>query len=351
MKLKLGTNPPKVINLGLKTFAEDLSSQTAEVTHVIWKPPLDVEARFGKYFTDEVLARIAAANQKAIDIVQKGKPVLVGMDIARNIIPGMHENLILHAGPPITWDRMCGPMKGAVIGALLYEERASDPQEAEALAASGEIHFAPCHEHSCVGPMAGIISPSMPVFIIENETYGNRTFATQNEGLGKVLRYGAFSPEVIERLQWMEDTLYPVLKRAIEFLGKIDLQSLIAQALHMGDEVHNRNRAGTSLLIRQLAPAILKTMQDMEQSAKVLDFINGNDHFFLNLSMPAGKALMDPARNISDSTLLVVMARNGTDFGIQLSGTGDRWFTGKALIPDALFFPGYSKEDANPDIG
>jgi hypothetical protein len=233
----------------------------------------------------------------------------------------------------------------------MYEGRADSPEAAEKLASSGEISYAPCHEHDSIGPMAGIISPSMPVFIIQNESFGNFCYATQNEGLGKVLRYGAFSPEVIERLKWMENVMYPILKSAIESLGKIDLQSLIAQALHMGDEVHNRNRAGTSLLIRQLAPALLKTMKKVEDTTAVLNFINGNDHFFLNLSMPAAKAVLDAARNVPKSSLVVVMSRNGTDFGIQLSGTGNKWFTGPALVPDALYFPGYSKADANPDIG
>jgi len=199
--------------------------------------------------------------------------------------------------------------------------------------------------------MAGIISASMPVFIVKNEEYGNVAFATMNEGLGKVLRYGAYSDEVIQRLRWMEQVLYPVLARAIERAGKIDLKAIIAQALHMGDEVHNRNRAATSLLYRTLAPHVVRTCDDRETAARVLEFISGNDHFFLNLSMAAGKACLDAARNIEHSSIVVVMARNGTDFGVQLSGTGDQWFTGPAPVPDALFFPGFTKDDANPDIG
>lgn len=340
----------RVVNVGLANFAENIVNAGHEAVNVAWKPPLEINPEW----LNAISARrdkIAAANQEALKIVQAGRPMLVGMGLAKDLIPGMQDNLILHAGPPITWDRMCGPMRGAIIGALIYEGRAESPEAAEKLAASGEISYAPCHEHNAIGPMAGIISPSMPVFIVHNESFGNFSYATQNEGLGKVLRYGAFSKEVIERLKWMDNVLYPVLRRAIEELGKIDLQSLIAQALHMGDEVHNRNRAGTSLLIRQLAPALLRTMQNVEDTAAVLNFINGNDHFFLNLSMPAAKALLDAARKVPDSSMAVVMSRNGTDFGIQLSGTGDRWFTGPALVPDALYFPGYSKADANPDIG
>ena len=273
------------------------------------------------------------------------------MGKALDVIPGMKKNLLLHAGPPVTWDKMCGPMKGAVIGALIYEGIASSTQEAEKIAASGKIEFSPCHEHSTVGPMAGIVSPSMPVFILENEAYGNKAYGTMNEGLGKVLRYGAFSSDVIERLKWMENVLYPSLKTTLEKSGKVDLKNIIAQALHMGDEVHNRNRAATSLLYRILAPSIVKYVDDKNTAIDVLEFINRNDHFFLNLSMVVSKVSLDPARNIDYSSIVVVMARNGTDFGVQLSGTGDEWFTGPSPVPDALYFQGFTKEDANPDIG
>ena len=245
---------------------------------------------------------------------------------------------------------MCGPMRGAIIGALIYEGMAKNPEEAETLAASDKIEYSPCHEHSTVGPMAGIVSASMPVFVLQNETYGNHAYCTMNEGLGKVLRYGAFSNEVIVKLKWMEAVLYPALKKAVRALGKIDLKNIIAQALHMGDEVHNRNRAATSLLYRTIAPAVIKT-NDKDVAIKVLELINGNDHFFLNLSMPACKVTLDAARNIEGSSVVVAMTRNGTDFGLQLSGTGDQWFVGQAPIPDALFFPGYTKDDANRDIG
>ncbi len=340
----------KVVNIGLAAFKESLDQVGAQAVQVDWRPPLAISA--------EAEGRIAAAssvideaNRKAADVILAGKPALAGMAAAFDAIPGMKRNLILHAGPPITWERMCGPMRGGVIGALLYEGAASTPEEAERLAASGAFEFSPCHEHGTVGPMAGIVSASMPVFVVKNEEFGNTAYATMNEGLGKVLRYGAFGEEITARLRWMEQVLYPVLERAIRKLGRIDLKSIIAQALHMGDEVHNRNRAATSLLLCALAPAIIRTTPDSEDAAKVLEFIHGNDHFFLNLSMAACKATLDAARNIAGSSIVVAMARNGTDFGVQLAGTGGQWFTGPAPVPDALYFPGFSKDDANPDIG
>ena len=291
------------------------------------------------------------ANKEALNKLLSARPMLVGLDKAINIVPGMKKNMILHAGPPIDWERMCGPIRGAVIGALIYEGLADNEEEAKKLAASGEIEYSPCHHHNMVGPMAGIVSPSMPVYIVKNEEHGNTAYATMNEGLGQVLRMGAYSPKVIEHLKWMEEIMYPAMDKAIKKIGKVDLKNLIAQALHMGDELHNRNKGGTSLLIRILAPAmVITSVPDIAEA--VLKFLDSNDHTFLNLSMPAAKASLDPARNVEGSTMVVVMARNGTDFGIQVSGLGDEWFTTPATVPpEALYFPGFTKEDANPDIG
>jgi hypothetical protein len=339
-----------VINIGLRSFKETLDACHVSAVQMDWKPPLPVSAKAMQALSD-AQARIHAANDVAMQRIVNGKPSLVGLGKAIDTVPGMKQHLLLHAGPPISWERMCGPMRGAIIGALIYEKLAANSAEAEKLAASGQIEFAPCHKHQAVGPMAGIISASMPVFIVKNSEYGNLAFTTMNEGLGKVLRYGAYGEDVIKRLRWMEGALYPTLKLAIEHATAIDLRAIIAQALHMGDELHNRNRAATSLLYRALAPHIIRTCKDSENAAQVLEFINGNDHFFLNLSMAAGKACLDAARHIADSSIVIVMARNGTDFGVQLSGTGDAWFTGPAPVPDALFFPGFTKDDANPDIG
>ena len=340
----------KVINIGLSAFTRALDDAHAPSVQVDWKPPVDVDARLVKR-VKAFQPAIEKANTEVVKIILSGMPQLIGLERAIDVIPGMKPDMLLHAGPPITWDRMCGPMRGAVIGALLYERKAQTADEAQQIAASGVIEFSPCHEHASVGPMAGIISPSMPVFVLHNEARGNHAYCTLNEGLGKVLRYGAYSDTVVEKLRWMENTLYPVLKKAVAKVGKIDLKNIIAQALHMGDEVHNRNRAATSIFYRTIAPAVVTTCDDPATAAEVLEFINHNDHFFLNLSMPASKVTLDAARGVRNSSVVVVMARNGTDFGLQLAGTGDEWFTGPADVPDALFFPGYSRADANPDIG
>jgi hypothetical protein len=298
-----------------------------------------------------IAEKISNANKETLERILSAQPTLTRVGIAGDEIPGMTKKTILHAGPPVSWERMSGPQKGAVIGGLIYERLASNEDEARILAASGEITFDSCHHHNTVGPMAGIVTYSMPVWVVENKTYRNYAYCTFNEGLGKVLRMGAFSQEVINRLDWMEKILAPVIKEALEITGEINLKTLIAQVLQMGDEGHNRNKSGTSLLIRQLAPAIVRTKFSDEEKIEVLNFLNSNDHTFLNLTMPACKCTMDPAGGIKYSTIVYIMARNGTDFGIKVSGLGDRWFTAPAEIVSGLYFPGFTKEDANPDIG
>lgn len=295
---------------------------------------------------------IAAANKKAIDIILSGQPALVDISLSSlDVVPGMKKNLFLHAGPPIKWDRMSGPLKGAIIGGLILEGMAKDEREAVSLAESGKIDFAPWHEHNGVGPMAGVGTASMPVFIVENTKFGNRAYCTLNEGLGKVLRYGAYSEEVITRLKWMKDVLAPVIKEALKITGPINIKNIIAQAVQMGDEGHNRNKAGNSLFYREIVPGIMNTKFSAEDKTKVLNFINGNDHFFLNLTMPAMKATLQAAEWTEGSTIVTTMARNGTEFGIRVAGLKDMWFTGPAQMIKGLFFPGFTEADANPDIG
>ncbi|HET9913184.1 MAG TPA: DUF1116 domain-containing protein [Anaerolineales bacterium] len=338
-----------VVNVGLASMAKSVSDQGVKVIDLDWQPPKDGIPRLRQ---TKAGVSIDAANQEVVSRIKRGQAVLVGMGIARDIIPGMHDRMILHAGPPIEWNRMCGPTRGAVMGALIYEGLAQDEKEAMKLAASGAIEFSPCHHHHAVGPMAGVTSPSMPVWIFENKAFGNRAYCTLNEGLGKVLRYGGMGPEVYARLKWMASDLYPTLDRALQSLPNgIDVKSLIAQALHMGDECHNRNRAGTSLFVRAIGPALARTNKDNEALAKVIEFIDKNDHFFLNLSMPAGKAMLEAAEGVEGSTIVTVMARNGTDFGIRLASMPERWFIAPAGQVQGLYFPQYTEKDANLDIG
>jgi hypothetical protein len=297
------------------------------------------------------MTSIDEANATAIRRVLSATPILVGIGRAIEVIPGMGEDLLLHAGPPIAWEQMSGPVRGAVIGALLYERRARTEDEAAALAASGRVRFDPCHHHASVGPMAGIVSPSMPVYIVENREGGTRAYSTLNEGYGKVLRYGAYSEEVLERLRWIERTLAPVLGRALELSGGLDMRTLISQALQMGDEGHNRNKAGSALMARLLGPHLARAGASTDELSQVFQYLAENDLAVLNPVMAACKATMDAAHGISGSTLVTAMARNGTEFGIRVSGLGDRWFTGPAEVPKGLYFPGFTAEDANPDVG
>lgn len=354
MKQLFSQDKLNIINVGLKGFGPDAMSQGAVVKQVEWKPVAggrkDIIEALDK--VEPLAEKIKEANETVISRMKAAKPVLVGMDLALNVVPEMTEHTILHAGPPIAWENMCGPMRGAVIGAVLFEGLAADDEEAVKLIESGAIKFDPCHEHKAVGPMAGVLSAHMPVHIVKNETNGDFAYCSINEGLGKVLRFGAYSKEVLDRLAFLRDEFMPVMQKALALTDGIDIKLITAQALQMGDECHNRNKAATSLFYKQISQLILET--DCEKAAiqKALSFIAGNDHYFLNLSMPACKLITEAGQNVPYATIVSTMARNGVEFGIKVSGIGTgEWFDYASNYIEGLYFPGYSKEDANPDIG
>ena len=344
--MSLLNEPVNVIAAGADFLADAMAEQGAAVARVQWRPP-DAEAA-------APLARVVAdprrveANRTALDHVLATHAMLVDVAPAQDVLR-LEPGSFLHAGPPITWDRSSGPLRGALIGAALFEGLAGTPAEAEErLAESGRL--TPCHHRGAVGPMAGVISSSMWLAVLEDPDTGRRAYCSLNEGLGKVLRYGAYSPDVIDRLDWMSSVLGPLLRDAVRRRGPIDITAMIAQMIQMGDEGHNRNRAGTLMLLRDLMPDLVDAGTSTDVAA-VARFIGGNDHFFLNLVMPACKLAMDAGRDVPGSTLVVAMARNGTDFGVQVSGCGDQWFTAPAPAPDGLYLGTYGADDANPDIG
>ena len=286
---------------------------------------------------------IDQANETAVARMVSARPILTGVATARDVIPGMRDNLLLHAGPPITWERMSGPLRGAVIGALFFEGLAQDEDQAVAMVAAGEVDFAPCHHHQAVGPMAGVTSASMKVYVLENVTHGNKAYSNFNEGYGKVLRYGAYSAEVIAKLRWMNDVMGGVLADALARMENgIDMRALLSESLHMGDEGHNRNKAGSILFLKQFAPWIARVAPDGETAAAVMQFMGDNALNVLNPVMAACKAMADAGHGVEGSTMVTAMARNGTDFGIRVSSLGERWFTAPAAIPDGLYFPGFT---------
>ena len=294
---------------------------------------------------------IEKANAYAVEQMMEARPVVTGVAKALDVIPGMHENLLLHAGPPVTWERMAGPMKGAMVGALIFEGKAKGWDDAESLLTSGKVQFAPCHHHSSVGPMAGVISPSMLCYVVENKTHGNKAYSGLNEGRGKVLRMGAYSPDVLQKLTWMNEVLGPTVGAALEAMGGLDIRTLLAKALHMADDGHNRLDAASLLFTVSLAPSITTVAKDAATASEVIRFLGDNALSILNPVMAACKTMTDAGHNVEGSTIVTVMARNGTDFGIRVSGLGDRWFTGPAGKVKALYFPGFTEADANPDIG
>jgi hypothetical protein len=345
---------PRVINVGLESFAADLEARGVPLLHVGWRPPAGGDAAATRHLDALAEARVAAiirsANQTVLETLAAAHPVLVDCRPAREAM-GLEERLVLHAGPPLAWARACATMQAAVLCAIRYEGWAPDDAAARALVERGAVTLAPCHGRGAVGPMTGLITASMPVFVVENRAAGNRAFATINEGLGAVLRFGANDERVIRRLEWLAAEAGPVLGAALRAAGGVDLRALMSQALRMGDEMHQRNMAASALLARLLMPAIARAAGDAAVIARLAEFIGGNDQFFLNLAMAAGKAATDPAVGRAGSTLVVTMARNGTDFGIRVAGLGDRWLTAPVNTPSGLYFAGFGPADANPDIG
>jgi uncharacterized protein DUF1116 len=340
------------VNVGLDLFATELGRLGVPVAAVDWRPPAGGDPRLAA-----LLARLDArrdvverANAQALSKLTEGTPALVDCRPAREALE-LADHTVLHAGPPVPWDRMCEPMRAAVLCAVRYEGWAANDDAAAALVGRGAVRLEPCHDHGAVGPMTGMITPSMPVFVVENGAFGNRAHATINEGLGKVLRFGANDDSVLARLAWMATEAGPLLGAGLRAAGGIDLRALMAQALRMGDEMHQRNVAASSLLARALMPGVAKVGGRHHAVARLAEFIAGNDQFFLNIAMAAGKALADPASGIAQSTLVTAMARNGTDFGIRVSALGDRWFTAPVNMPEGLYFPGFGPDDANPDMG
>ncbi|HEV7898829.1 MAG TPA: DUF1116 domain-containing protein [Planosporangium sp.] len=340
---------PRVVTAGVDLFATALAAQSVDHTGVAWRPPPQAAA--------DPLARVLAdprrrdANAEAARRMLAAGAQLVDVRPAAEVV-GLRPGQFCHAGPPIDWQRASGPLRGALIGAMLLENLADDPAEAgRRLAAGDGFELAPCHALGGVGPMAGVVSPSMWVFVLRDETHDRTSWCTLNEGLGAVLRYGAYAPDVIARLRWMGAVLGPALQAAVRAHGPVDVKTIIGQMLAMGDEGHNRNRAGTLMLLRDLLPDLVESGLSSADVAEVARFIGGNDHFFLNLVMPASKLQTRAASGLAGSTVVTAMARNGTDFGIQVSGTGDAWFTGAAAVPDGLFLGQYGPDDANPDIG
>ena len=347
-----------VINVGLDAFASDLAELGVDVVHVDWAPPAGGDPELASLLDqlDDVSAsglssRVETANREALQRILAADPVLIDVVPASECIAGLGPQMILHAGPPIDWQRMCGPMRGAVAGIAVFEAGRRIWPRRNAWRRAVLSTFSPTITLPPLGPMTGLTTMSQPLMVVENRAFGNRAYCTINEGLGKVMRFGGNDADVLSRLAWLRDVLGPVLGDALRDMRGVPLKNLVARGLGMGDEMHQRNVACTGLLLRALAPALARRCNDSETLAQALTFIAGNDQFFLNIAMVLGKAMMDPVRGIEASTVVTAMSRNGTDFGIRVSGTGDEWFIAPVEMPQGLYFPGFSEVDANPDMG
>lgn len=353
--MELLSAKPRIINVGLQSFADVCEQFGCEVVQYDWMPPAGGNIELIKVLNFlRSYEGIDDMNQDTIAKVVASQPVLKDNVRAKEVIPELREGkVILHAGPPIEYKDMPDPVQGSCVGAVLFEEWADNEEDARKLLASGEVKFIPCHHVHAVGPMGGITSPNMAVFVVEEETFGTRAYCTMNEGIGKVLRFGAYSEEVVNRLRWMRDVLGPVLGRALRSMDNgLAINPLIAKAVAMGDEFHQRNIAASLAFLKEMAPMIT-AMDDLSDNDRydVIKFLSDTDQFFLNIMMATGKAVMDSARTDSDGTIVTAMCRNGVEFGIRIAGMGDQWFTGPVNTPQGLYFTGYDAEDGCPDMG
>lgn len=332
----------EAVNLGVATFADALRAQGAPVVEVDWRPPpADLVAPLTRLWSD----RVAAANAAVVDGVEAATPCAVTVAPAREVVPNLRDGVLLHSGPPIAWERVCDPQRRALAAAAVFEGWAADREDAARRLADGEIALAPGNEHDHVGPMTGVCSPSMPVWVVEGD--GARAFSTLNEGPGRTLWFGVGDDEAVERLRFFRDELGPTLARLLARRGPVDVFALAAQGLNMGDELHMRSQATGNLLIRDLAPAFAAL--GGEPSAR---FVAGNHHFFLNLTMAACKCAWLSVGTVPGSSVVAVMARNGTEMGLQLAGLPGRWFTAPAApVQDQLLREGHGPDDAALDIG
>ena len=356
-------SPVQVINAGLESFIDSVTQNGGAALHLDWQPPGDADPKLAWQLAQlmgdasdlhAIGSKIDAANNQACARVLAARPMLIDVALRADAVwPEMKsQRILLHAGAPVAWEAMCGPMHGAMTGAVLYERWADTPGKARAMLERGEIAFAQCHDFKAVGPMTGIISASMPVFVVRNATHGNLAYTNLNEGIGKCLRFGANSPDVLARLKWFEKVLAPTLKAATQIEQEgVDLKAIQAQALLMGDEVHSRNAAATALYFMQMATSLAGTNTPQSQVKETLEFIARTSQFFLNLSMVSSKAIMDAAHGVEHSSVVTATARNGTTTAIRVSGLGREWFEAPSDMPVGLFFPGYKQEDANPDLG
>lgn len=296
----------------------------------------------------DIKQKIEEANQAAFKRLTDADPVLVDIAPAIEVIPGMEHKMILHSGPPITWEKMCGAQKGAVIGEVIFEGWADTVDEATKLLSSGKIKLEPNHHHQTVGPMAGTISANSWVYVVENKTFKNRAFCRQVEGMQQ---FGDYSPQAIDGLRTWRDIFAPSLRAALKVEGELPLKPIITQALQMGDELHNRHSASSALFGNAMAIGLAKAGLPADRHIPTLYLLKNHNLIFLGLAMAAGKAIADPTRNVDFSTMVTAMCRNGTEFGIRVSGMGDEWFTAPSPFVNGLYVPGFSDKDAGFDMG
>ncbi|MEV6123329.1 DUF1116 domain-containing protein [Streptomyces sp. NPDC052077] len=291
----------------------------------------------------------AAGTQRSVDALNTTDVRLHRVCKAAEVTDRVTGRHFLHAGPPIDLADIPGPMRGAVIGGLLLEREARSPAEAEAIIDGGGVSISPCHDEGAVGAMAGIITPSTPVVVAA--AGDTRTFSPLNEGIQGAVRYGSFDDATIGRLRWLGDVLAPALDEAVRASEPVDLAALVAEGLRRGDDCHNRLVATSAALLATLLPGLLRGSADREDIARITTVMSRNGHFALPFAISAAKAMTLAASGFDGSSVVTTMAGNGREFGIRVSGLGDRWFTVPSPLGTPVLLDGATLDDATPTMG
>ncbi len=341
----------RVVNVGLDLLAEAVRAQGHEVVSVDWRIPAAGDeaaiAALTRLFGQHA-ERIDRANAEVFRRLDTATPLLTDVRPAREVVPNMTDRTILHCGPPLDWPDFCDPLRRSVLAAILAEGWAADHEEASGLVAGGRVTLGSANHHSTVVPMASAMGPSTPMFVVGMDD--RRAFSPLNQGPGRTAWFGVDAPEAVDRLRWLADVGGPLLAAALRTAEPVNVFALAAQGVQMGDDLHMRTQATGNLLLRSLFADLVETAHaGLSEFAR---YWSSNHLFFLNIAMAAAKVTTAWASEVPDSSAVVTMARNGTTFGVQVTGAGDGWFTASAPpVEHAMYYSGYGPESSAPDIG
>src|SRR5262249_38118637 len=151
-------------------------------------------------------------------------------------VPGLADRALLHCGPAISYSDAPDPLRRSMRAAVVAEGWATTTQDAHRLLDRGEIGLSPANDHRVVVPMATALEPGAPLYVVENSAGRTTAYAPISQGPGEVAWFGCESPAAIERLRFLRQVAAPSIRRIIDQSGPLDVLSIAAQAIAMGDD-------------------------------------------------------------------------------------------------------------------